>query len=125
MYNTNNLGIFKTGKDKGEKMKAFLSAVGPMPEAFGLMYFNEAEHRMKPLVYVDNPRTLVWENSCGSGSSAVASALAHRKKDTVQDILLRQPGGDLRLSAVWDKESVTELILGGVIQFTAFGELFA
>ena len=24
MYNTNNLGIFKTGKDKGEKMKAFL-----------------------------------------------------------------------------------------------------
>lgn len=108
-----------------EKMKAFLSAVGPMPEAFGLMYFNEAEHRMKPLVYVDNPRTLVWENSCGSGSSAVASALAHRKKDTVQDILLRQPGGDLRLSAVWDKESVTELILGGVIQFTAFGELFA
>lgn len=96
-----------------------------MPEAFGLMYFNEAEHRMKPLVYVDNPHTLVWENSCGSGSSAVASALAHRKKDTVQDILLRQPGGDLRLSAVWDKESVTELILGGVIQFTAFGELFA
>ena len=112
VYNNDNLGIFKTGKDKGEKMKAFLSAVGPMPEAFGLMYFNEAEHRMKPLVYVDNPRTLVWENSCGSGSSAVASALAHRKKDTVQDILLRQPGGDLRLSAVWDKESVTELILG-------------
>ena len=72
------------------------------------MYFNEAEHRMKPLVYVDNPHTLVWENSCGSGSSAVASALAHRKKDTVQDILLRQPGGDLRLSAVWDKESGTD-----------------
>ena len=24
MYNIDNLGIFKTGKDKGEKMKAFL-----------------------------------------------------------------------------------------------------
>ena len=50
MYNTNNLGIFKTGKDKGEKMKAFLiledghvftgRSIGSTREAVSEIVFN-------------------------------------------------------------------------------------
>ena len=50
VYNTNNLGIFKTGKDKGEKMKAFLiledghvftgRSIGSTREAVSEIVFN-------------------------------------------------------------------------------------
>lgn len=50
MYNTDNLGIFKTGKDKGEKMKAFLiledghvftgRSIGSTREAVSEIVFN-------------------------------------------------------------------------------------
>ena len=50
MYNNDNLGIFKTGKDKGEKMKAFLiledghvftgRSIGSTREAVSEIVFN-------------------------------------------------------------------------------------
>lgn len=107
-----------------EKAKELLSVAGPLPEAFGLMYYNEKEQTMRPLVYVRDPYTLVWENSCGSGSSALASALAQRDKRSLEGVLVKQPGGELRLDVAWENDRVQKLVLGGVIEFTAVGELF-
>lgn len=107
-----------------DKAKELISVSGSLPEAFGLMYYNETEKTMRPLVYVENPYTLVWENSCGSGSSALASAIAQRERTSLNDILVRQPGGELKLNVVWENDKIHKLVLGGVIEFTAVGELF-
>jgi len=43
----------------------------------GLMFYDAPKGKLKPLVYVKSPETLVWENSCGSGSVAEAAWLYH------------------------------------------------
>lgn len=60
----------------------------------GMMFYDEAKNRLKPLVYVKNPETLVWENSCGSGSVAEAAWLYHNGivKDSYE---FCEPGGKL------------------------------
>lgn len=107
-----------------DKAKELLRVVGPLPEAFGLMYYNVKDQTMRPLVYVEDPYTLVWENSCGSGSSALASAMAQRAGKSLQNILVKQPGGELKLDVTWENGGVQKLVLGGVIEFTAVGELY-
>lgn len=106
-----------------ERAKSFLARFGPMPEAFGLMYYDEADRFLRPLVYVEDPRTLVWENSCGSGSSALAAAIAHRRGGSVEGLAIRQPGGELTVSVDW-QDGVRELILGGEITLSVFGTLY-
>ena len=44
--------------------------------ALGLMFYDDTKKRLKPLVYVQSPETLYWENSCGSGSVATAAWLS-------------------------------------------------
>ena len=45
-------------------------------EAMGFMYLNG--NNLKPLVYVKSIDTLFWENSCGSGTSAVGEYRGRR-----------------------------------------------
>ncbi|MDY3280848.1 hypothetical protein [Dysosmobacter sp.] len=106
-----------------ERAKEFLARFGPVPEAFGLMYYDEADRFLRPLVYVEEPRTLVWENSCGSGSSALAAAIAHRQGGSVEGLAIRQPGGELTVSVDW-QEGIRELVLGGEIALSVFGTLY-
>ena len=62
----------------------------------GLMFYDAGKNRLKPLVYVKSPQTLVWEQSCGSGSVAEAAYLYQR--GTVKDVYeFSEPGGRLRV----------------------------
>lgn len=60
----------------------------------GLIFYDEKKGKLKPLVYVKSPETLVWENSCGSGSVAEAAWLHHNGfvKDAYE---FAEPGGKL------------------------------
>ncbi len=111
-------------EDDVDKAKELLEAMGPLPDAFGLMYYDQEKQFMRPLVYVEESGTLVWENSCGSGTSALASALAKRADASQPNVLIRQPGGELHVDVTWENGSVKRLVLGGVIAFTALGEAF-
>ena len=85
-------------------------------EALGLMFLNETEGTMKPLVYVPAAGTLVWENSCASGTTASGAFLAQQQSgDGVTGdfrISLRQPGGSLSIRA----EKDGKLFLGGTVR---------
>ena len=85
-------------------------------EALGLMFLNETEGTMKPLVYVPAAGTLVWENSCASGTTASGAFLAQQRSgDGVRSdfrISLRQPGGSLSIRA----EKDGKLFLGGTVR---------
>lgn len=106
-----------------EMARPFLKKLDALQEAFGLMYYNEETHFMRPLVCVEDPYTLVWENSCGSGSSALASALAHRAGQSMGTIPIHQPGGDLSVTITWNGD-VDQLILGGEIEISTLGNLY-
>ena len=63
-------------------------------DALGIMLLNRDKKSMKPLVYVAKGETLFWENSCGSGSSAVGAFVA-QQENAETAISLLQPGGTL------------------------------
>ena len=81
-------------------------------EALGLMFLNEKEGTMTPFVYVPAAGTLVWENSCASGTTAVGAYLSRRNSGGSFCLELRQPGGSLEISAGADGR----LFLGGTVR---------
>lgn len=87
-----------TAEERAKTMCTFLGA-----DALGLMYLDTAEMTLRPLVYVPAAGTLVWENACGSGTSAVGAYLAQRTGKRVA-LSLRQPGGELGITASPDGE---------------------
>ena len=69
----NGIGIAKKQAEKS--IRKWSNELG-IP-CLGLMFYDAPKGKLKPLVYVKNPETLVWENSCGSGSVAEAAWLYH------------------------------------------------
>ena len=110
------------GRSSAAKIRQDAERLAPLwcealgAEALGLMFLNEAEGTMKPLVYVPAAGTLVWENSCASGTTASGAFLAERQSgDGVRRdyrITLRQPGGSLMIRA----EKDGKLFLGGTVR---------
>ena len=90
-------------------------------EALGLMFLNETEGTMKPLVYVPAAGTLVWENSCASGTTASGAFLAEQQSGADLQrsfqISLKQPGGSLGIRA----EKSGELFLSGTVRLLKKG----
>jgi len=91
---------------------------------FGIMFFNTHAFSMVPLVYVKDINSLVWENSCGSGTVAVASAIAHREKRDVENLEISQPGGKLFADIQWEGEKIKNASLKGDITITATGTVY-
>ena len=109
------------GRSSAAKIRQDAERLAPLwcealgAEALGLMFLNEAEGTMKPLVYVPAAGTLVWENSCASGTTASGAFLAQQAVDGVRRdfrISLRQPGGSLMIRA----EKDGKLFLGGTVR---------
>ena len=105
-----------------EISKTFLGELGVSTDAFGVMFYQTTNNKLTPVVSIAKVGSLIWENSCGSGSTAVAAALSHRKKSGV-DLLLHQPGGDLSVKVDWN-EKINRIFLSGEIRFTSSGTLF-
>ena len=69
-------------------------------EAVGLMFLNRSEGTLTPLVYVPEAGTLVWENSCASGTSAVGAWAASRLQAADQCTSASQETAGSRKQAV-------------------------
>ncbi len=89
-------------------------------EAFGIMYYDYEREFMTPLVYVKATDSLLWEKSCGSGTSALGAALSY-KMDSSIDRVIRQPGGELEVSVLWIEGSVSNISLDGLVEIVAEG----
>ena len=88
---------------------------GPEPEAYGLMLVEISTLKVIPIVYVTATGTLYHEKSCGSGSAAVAAALAQRQKRSVGASLL-EPGGRIDIEAYWKDDQITGMSIGGPVK---------
>ena len=76
--------------------------------AYGLMLFDEPEHRIKPLLYVPAANSLVWENCCGSGSGAVCAWLASNSNSDIS-VDFHQPGGTIMAATSVDSGKIRSL----------------
>ena len=70
-------------------------------DALGILFLDRKAALLTPLVWVPAADSMVWENACGSGTAAVGAFLAMEEDEPVT-LTLRQPGGDLTISAVPD-----------------------
>lgn len=100
--------------------KSLLSHLSAEDGCFGLLYLTGQQ--MRPLVYVRDTDTLVWESSCASGTCAVVAALALRQKQTLQ-LELFQPGGSLTAKATVTADGLSNLTLDGPVTFPQSGIL--
>ena len=83
-------------------------------DGLGLMFLKGSgpDYDLIPLVYIPGSGTIFWENSCGSGSSAVGiylSAIYNRELSAA----LHQPGGILAVKS--DPETGTTALTGNVV----------
>jgi histidine racemase len=92
-------------------------------DCLGVMFFQKGTHFLRPAVYVGKVGTLVWESSCGSGSVAVAAALAQRDQTSITALDLVQPGGTLQVDVAW-KGGAMECRISGDVSIEAEGTVY-
>ena len=91
---------------------------GQLPdEAVGLIQWDSAARRMKPLVYVRGSGSLVWEHGCGSGSAAVGAYEALKQGDGEHRVSVRQPGGTIIASVRVSGGKVAAVSITGRVRF--------
>ena len=64
--------------------------------ALGVMFLRD-DNYLKPLVWVDQAGSLIWESSCGSGSTACAWWLSRDMTEGSKGYRFVQPGGELEI----------------------------
>ncbi len=75
---------------------------------------DEISGTMSPLVWVRDSGTLVWENACGSGTSAIAAAETAGRGGPLR-VCLKQPGGILRAETEYREGKLKRILLSGRI----------
>jgi histidine racemase len=91
--------------------------------ALGVMFYNEELNFMTPLVYVEGTGSVVWERSCGTGTAALGVALSLTNQASV-NMVVKQPGGNLKVLTTWEKGLVEAIFLKGEVDIVAEGEVY-
>jgi histidine racemase len=109
-----------------EPVRCLLKEQDLSDDCFGVIFYDSYTGRMFPLVSVEAVGSLVWESSCGSGSVAVAAAVADKEeKESIENMELRQPGGNLYVSVSRGRDGTLSCIeLSGRIGVIAEGVVF-
>jgi len=92
-------------------------------DAFGIMFYDEMEEFMRPLVYVKDMDSLIWERSCGTGTVALGVVLSYLGKQSVYKNV-NQPGGQMQIKTVWKENELESTILKGMVYIVAEGQVY-
>ena len=90
-------------------------------EAVGLLQWNRQARDMRPLVFVRESGSLVWEHGCGSGSAAVGALEALRSGTGETVTAVRQPGGTITATAGTENGAVMAVTITGQIRIGTEG----
>jgi len=118
--------VFSTGgdaPDEGLLHHIVKEAGQSVLDAFGVMFYDEAENYMTPLVYVADTDSVVWERSCGTGTAALGVALSMGGQKGV-DMNVNQPGGQLEIITTMKEGAVVSIHLAGEVSIVAEGEVY-
>lgn len=100
-----------------------LRMMGADVDVLGIMFYQPNQETMTPLVYVRVSDSLVWEGSCGSGSVAVASTIAMERKESIKNLKLKQPGGEIEIDISYTDEKINKAIIQGLVSFVSEGKV--
>ncbi len=92
--------------------------------AVGIMYARETEKgwTIIPIVWVKSIDTLFYETACGSGTVALAQALAFRNKQSITDLSVIQPTGSaIKASVTFDGNVFGYSQISGPIEQLSIG----
>lgn len=118
--------VISTGHDiSGEGLLLKLvEELSPLPYgALGIMFYNEEEDFITPLVYVKNTGSLVWERGCGTGTAALGVVLALKSNSSI-DKKVKQPGGNIDVIITVDNGQIEDIYLKGNVSIVAEGEVY-
>lgn len=91
--------------------------------ALGLMFLDIDSRRLRPLVWVEALTSLVWENSCGSGSTACAWWLSRQLGEGRYSYSFFQPGGVLQVDLAREAGRVSAISMGGAVSLGELSEM--
>ena len=86
------------------------------PPAMGVMFWNTEEKKMTPVVYVKDVDSVYWEGSCGSGTTAMAAALAMGREDGTYSWSIPQPAGTIDATVVVKDGAVAEIYIDSPVE---------
>lgn len=89
-------------------------------DAFGIMFYDEKIEFMRPLVYVKDTDSLIWERSCGTGTVALGIVLSYSSQGSI-DKNVDQPGGLMQITTTWGAHEVASIVLKGMVYIVAEG----
>ena len=92
-------------------------------EAVGLLQWNDAEGRMRPLVLVKPTGTAVWETGCGSGSASVGVMKALESENAVTVTDVRQGGGTIRVTVSKNEKGPLTITITGKVRLVREGTI--
>ncbi|UEX90040.1 histidine racemase CntK [Staphylococcus ratti] len=87
-------------------------------KTIGILLYDEQQHQLYPLIYVPELGSLIWEQSCGSGTGSIGVFEA-LKSNGKADVRVYQPGGALRVCATLNKKS--QISIRGHVKTVATG----
>ncbi|NRR23381.1 diaminopimelate epimerase [Brevibacillus sp. MS2.2] len=89
----------------------------------GVLLYQPASNEMAPLIFVPPVDSMIWERGCGSGTASLGAYLAWKKQGDIA-APIRQPGGTIHVTAIWQREAVTSLKIEGAVGIVARGKAF-
>lgn len=90
-------------------------------KTIGIMLFNTTTQYLVPLIYIPKVKSIVWENSCGSGSASIGIYETWYKQKTIHKLEIKQPGGSIWVSSNID-DFETSII--GEVSTVAIGQAY-
>lgn len=91
-------------------------------EAMGLIFVNEGFDRIRPLVYVRETQSCVWESGCGSGTAALGAwRAATQQKDVDLQVMQACPENSIGVSAGYKNGRVCSLRIRGNVRLMESG----
>ncbi len=87
-------------------------------DAVGVMFLKRKALEMVPVVYVNSTKTLVYENSCGSGTTAVIAYFSGEISNGEQSYNIKQPGGTIEGKVFKDNGRIRKIVIGGEVSIS-------
>lgn len=88
------------------------------PPATGVMFYNTAENRLIPVVYVKDVDTTYFEGSCGSGATAVAAAFSQSEGEGTFSYTLPQPAGTITATVEKSPDEIKRIYIEGSVSYS-------
>ncbi|RTX74083.1 histidine racemase CntK [Mammaliicoccus sciuri] len=96
----------------------------PKYKTIGMMLFDESRQFLKPLIYIREVQSLIWENSCGSGTASIGIFYNTVREQKCKDFIVYQPGGKILVTTKKCDELNYEISIKGKVFTVATGEAY-